>query len=292
MRSFTKDFVAMALGMFFGALFAHKLGWFWPIGIVGGAGIGWIVRMLTEPKRIKEAALKSYEATINWRPKKDWKDRLKVGLFTTIILGGFFGVIAGLIAVSVFIFDAPNQGGITVAVTNCPEAYIVSFLNYLFSIIFVHLFIGIFCLHCEYHRLLEKSKPLSSLANLRECAYKYNILSLHYNGVKYFLFGIFWFLCQIPKVPSYFVWFVCQTWKCVKKIFWTVVLFIGRFLLFVHHERFTACGVYAGIGALIVFFVLPNQILLISIASIFCAIAGALLRPSVLALLEKKAVQV
>ncbi|MBI2637566.1 MAG: hypothetical protein HYW88_01575, partial [Candidatus Sungbacteria bacterium] len=56
MTDFKKDMVAIALGVFFGALFAHSLGIYWPLGILAGGAVGYVARLLTEPMRVVSAA--------------------------------------------------------------------------------------------------------------------------------------------------------------------------------------------------------------------------------------------
>lgn len=283
MRSFTKDFVAMTLGMFFGAVFAHNLGWFWPIGIIGGGVIGWIVRMLTEPKRIKEAAFKSYKVTISWQPKEDWKNRLNCALRESILIGGWFGWLFGVISI-IMLFDHTEEYLVErverILKSMFNETLFSAFILYILAIFFTIVIAFIFFSMMRY--FIFDEWEINNAIKEEEFSYKkMNTVVVHYKIIKYFFLGLLWLVRNIPNDASF-----------IRKTFWGIVSFTKTFLILVHHERFVTCGIYAGVGSLIIFFVVSSQIVPIAIAAVVGALVGASIRPFALSLLERKAIQV
>lgn len=123
-----------------------------------------------------------------------------------------------------------------------------------------------------------------SLNEYKMWAARLNLFSLHVLAVFYPLKGLicsiyyfFWSLVWATvHIPDFFI----GMWKLLK----LSVCFANLFFKFVHTEKFTACGVYASLGAFLVLVLMPNQPLVMVVSSVIFGHIGAGVRHFVLPL--------
>lgn len=251
--SFRKDVFAIFLGGFFGAFLAHFAGAFWIVGLLAGGTIGYIARALAEPMRIARAARNAWDFAIDWRPVPDWKEQVRVGLNLGLSVGGIVGVLVGLLfAISgVHIFSS------------------FWFFDYLSHGAVWSTVACLFSIPLSYACGIEQDDRQIFLEMGRDI----NMFAIHFWIVYFVLLGILW---GVVRIPSGTLKSLC---------------FLKWFAIFVHSENFTACGIYAMISAVVIFFYIPNNVLAMLVAAILGAVIGAFARRVVLFVFAEESAQ-
>jgi len=249
---FHKDFLSIGWGSFIGAMLAHSFGYFWLFGILMGGASGYIFRLFTEPQRILWALRIAWQRTISFIIKPDWRERLKCGFEIGIGLGGFFGVSVGIIFVFSSLFDSLIEGTLTlVNLVNIALWYISIILG---------LTLGFGILGIIVYLYIIKSPTEMDFADAKSMMKNLNAVALHYKAISFSFKGIKWAVMNIPMILR------------------TSYQFLKIFLRLVHSDDFSACGVYACIGALVIFFLVPFHPFFMLLAAFLGGAAGAFMR--------------
>ena len=251
--NFWKDACAIFVGMFFGGLLTSAMGYLWPLGALAGGALGYFSRLLCEPGHIVWAFTYAAKKTIAWRPKPDWRERIADGCYFGIILGGGIGILMGIIYV----------GGGILENDNAPLSFV--FGMYVFFIAICtsgFAFVAACISYCN-------GGP-TDFGMSKETAFRYNAFMLHYHALKWCVIGM-----------TYIPW-LCRRSGSAGKV---VLRFALIFVRVVHVHAFSACGMWAMIGGAAIGLAFPGQPILILAVSALGALAGAVMRRVVLAIL-------
>ena len=253
MNDLKKDAFAIATGIFLGVMFAHALGIYWPLGIVVGGAVGYLARLLTEPKRVASAAEMAWRAVAEGLPKYQFKQRVMYGFCVAVSLAGMFGlVLTVILLIQVLLgYKMPSDLLYRVVVT-------------VFLVHAVATTVGFLVATCL------SPPPSKEDVQLAKKGFTYfNFISIHILAGYYPLKGIVLFV----KNFSFFAR--------------TTLKFTRLFLKFVHSEMFTACSAYSMVFGTLTFLAVPNSLAFILFFAVLGGIAGALVRLVVLELLQE-----
>jgi len=244
---FRKDVFAIAVGGFLGAMLAHSMSYFWQIGLLIGCVTGYLIRALTEPQRVIDALTLAFKTAYGWWPlARDWKLVLLVSWDVSLVIGGIMGTLLTVLLTVLLAADFAVASEYT-KLWFVPLVYLAAGVSmHIICFLFVLLIYSIVA-------FFGGSIPSRTTGIDKEI----NFFYVNYLVAKYAFIGI----RRFPK-------------------------FLKIFLVFLHSESFTACGVYALISATAIFLFVPYNPILISLAAVVGGILGAYLRTIILAVLQ------
>lgn len=247
---FKKDVFSMFLGMAMGALIAHSAGYLWILGVLSGGAIGYLTRMLTEPTRIKYAAKRAWQMTTDMYESLfyDWQKRLTVSFQFGIFLGGTIGSVMGLMA---FLAAVSGEPDFWFGIDN-------PFVRYGVLAFITNAIILVFTTSLFY--LLERDIDSNPNINTKWLARNLNLVMIHYHVARLAILKIILIVASLPSV------------------FRSVGRFLCLFFRFVHSDDFSACGSYALLGSVAIYFMVPNDFGLILASAFLGSVFGAIVR--------------
>jgi len=259
MKSFVKDWLSIFISGILGAFLVRSFNGWWLFGALAGGAIGYVMRTLTEPQRIKQGLERASQATKNkwqgvtfWRPGPYFKDVVKESIQLGLIAGGICGLfINGIIMTS----DGAVINPSLMIIINC---YVLMHI-----LCFIFMSLAVFFIMM----MKEEDKNFHKTDNLSLWAKRLNSISIHYNLFLIWpLKGVWWLLKLVYK-----------NLPLVKK-------FLIVFVRYIHCEDFYACGVYAAVLSIIVGLLVSPQPILTITACLVGAAIGAGMRRIVLRL--------
>ncbi|MBI2056307.1 MAG: hypothetical protein HYT37_02915 [Candidatus Sungbacteria bacterium] len=243
--AFRKDVFAMFVGMALGAMLAHAVGYLWFLGILSGGALGYVVRMLTEPERIKYAGKRAWQ-TIVGSLAVNWKQRMISDFYCGIGFGGILGIYSG--SVSLISGEDPYFG---------IQNPLVRYGLYTIASNVIAVFFSLLILYP-----VNAEEPEGANIFMR-FGVNFNSVAIHYYILRWLGIGVAWMFYRLTYIPS-----LCgHGWR-----------FLKSFFRFVHSEDFTACGLYGLAGAVIIFFTVPYNAGFILLAAAVGAFVGAAMR--------------
>lgn len=251
---FRKDVIAIAVGIFLGGWLAYSAGYsslYILLGSLAGFMFGYLVRLIQEPAHVKRSLKTAWQRTVNWKPRPDWKEVIVVSAKLGVVLGSCIGTFIAVVIMPDLVEDdfSFNQAVLAyfgIIAGAMLFAVLTSFLNYF------------------------DSKPANQQhgdIDLNWWFRNLNAVALHYHAVRLLLVVLGKAVISLKYIPS---------------IVKAVLRFTKVFAILVHQDKFTACGIWACIGVVIVSALFSPGPMLLAISAIIGGFIGAAMRRAVL----------
>ncbi|MDP3935027.1 MAG: hypothetical protein Q8Q46_02335 [Candidatus Giovannonibacteria bacterium] len=265
MDTIRKDWLALSAAMFLGALFARSLGYSIGLGVLAGligGVLGYIFCLFTEPKHIWLATREAWRKTTEWCLKPDWRSRLASGADFGLTIGGLFGIIVGVIAITGESNDAQTSFELT--------------MSYLFWSFLTSLLVIVFCMIIQY----SEEKQYDSDDSFVWGARNLNIIYLHLHAVRLILIAVNYLFFGLILLAMHIS-------ESTPAVICGIPRFAKNFAILVHSEKATAFGVYGSIGATAIYFLVPYSPVLMAIIAAIGGGIGVYARPLALDWLQR-----
>ena len=186
--NYLKDAVAIFLGAILGAFFIQYFNYLWLWGMLIGGTIGYLVRLLTEPKHCIASFKKSYNNLIGYKIPENFKHNLPTSLLYTVTISSLISLVFIIFG---FISFIESSEPIKIS-----SIFLVSFIMGVFAFI-----LGlVFSLIMSFLRQSE----FGDLDEATEFFQKYNLISFLFTSIKWILLK---FLPFIFKLLIYFFYY-------------------------------------------------------------------------------------